>query len=165
MLIYNIILIHSNLEVRDNIYLQNLLYDVWDEYFSDVPRKNFVLAKFGKYSKRQLGCIKYARERTKVKALLKKYEDDILRQDVQSVSIVVLTRHFQSDLVPEYLLISTIAHELCHYTHGFNSPLKRLYKYPHQGGIVKREMVERGLGGILKQSEVWLKENWVGIVA
>ncbi len=151
--------------MRDNIYLQNLLYDVWDEYFSDVPRKNFVLAKFGKYSKRQLGCIKYARERTKVKALLKKYEDDILRQDVQSVSIVVLTRHFQSDLVPEYLLISTIAHELCHYTHGFNSPLKRLYKYPHQGGIVKREMVERGLGGILKQSEVWLKENWVGIVA
>ena len=150
--------------MRDNYYLQNLMYDVWDEYFSDVPRKNFVLAKFGKYSKRQLGCIKYANDGTKVKTLLKKYEEEIGNQDIPSVSIVVLSRYFMDENIPEFLLIATIAHELCHYTHGFNSPLQKRYKHPHQGSVVKKEMINRGLGNILKQSEDWLKENWIEII-
>ena len=140
------------------------MYDIWDDYFSDVPRQNFVLAKFGKYSKRQLGCIKYANERTKVKSLLKKYEGDIVVQDIPSVSIVVLTKYFQDESVPEFLLISTIGHELCHYTHGFNSPLEQRFRYPHQGSIVKKEMIKRGLGKELEDSERWLKENWVKVV-
>jgi len=140
------------------------MFDVWDEYFSDVPRKNFVIAKFGKYSKRQLGCIKYANERTKIKSLLRKYEKDIQSQDVKSVSIIVVTKYFRNELIPEYLLISTIAHELCHYTHGFNSPLTRSYKYPHQGSVVKKEMKKRGLGNILRRSDDWLAKNWIQII-
>ena len=57
---------------RDNKYLENLLYELWEEYFPDVPRKNFVIIKFGKYSKRQLGSIKKANEKTKIKRLMKK---------------------------------------------------------------------------------------------
>ncbi len=140
------------------------MYDIWDDYFSDVPRMNFVLTKFGKYSKRQLGCIKYANDRTKVKTLLKKYEEEILSQDINSVSIIVLTKYFQNEDIPEFLLISTIGHELCHYTHGFNSPIKQQYRYPHQGSIVKKEMISRGLGGVLNESEKWLKSNWVKTV-
>jgi hypothetical protein len=140
------------------------MYDVWEEYFSDVPRKNFVIAKFGKYSTRQLGCIKYASESTRVKTLLKKYEEDIGKQDIDSVSIIVLTKYFSKESVPEFLLVSTLAHEICHYTHGFHSPLDRKYKYPHKGGVVVKEMRRRGLGEVLDRSEYWLKENWINAI-
>ena len=139
------------------------MYEVWEEYFNDVPRKNFVITKFGKYSKRQLGCIKYASDSTKVKMLLKKYEDDINSQDINSVSLILLTRYFTDDLIPEFLLVSTLSHEICHYAHGFHSPLKRKYKYPHKGGVVVKEMRSRGLGEILDKSELWLKDNWIDI--
>ncbi|KKQ03633.1 MAG: hypothetical protein US14_C0033G0001, partial [candidate division WS6 bacterium GW2011_WS6_36_26] len=33
--------------MRDRKYLENLMYDLWEEYFSDIPRKNLVLIKFG----------------------------------------------------------------------------------------------------------------------
>jgi len=140
------------------------MYEVWEEYFNDVPRQNFVISKFGKYSKRQLGCIKYASDSTKVKMLLKKYQEDISSQDINSVSVILLTRYFMDDSVPELLLISTLSHEICHYSHGFHSPLERKYRYPHKGGVVTREMRNRGLGEVLDQSEAWLKDNWINIV-
>ena len=141
------------------------MYEVWEGYFSDVPRKNFVITKFGKYAKRQLGCIKYVRGKTKVKYLLKKYKEEIISQDINTVSIIVLTKYFQDDEIPEYVLISTIAHEISHYAHGFHSPLQQIYEKPHQGGIVKKEMDKRGLKEIQEMSAVWLKENWVNIIS
>jgi hypothetical protein len=140
------------------------MYEVWEEYFNDIPRKNFVLTKFGRYAKRQLGCIKFADEKSKVKSLLKKYKEDISSQDISSVSIIVLTGYFKDLIVPEFVLISTISHEICHYAHGFNSPLPKKYKYPHRGGVVRKEMVNRGLLKIFIESEDWLKENWQSIV-
>jgi hypothetical protein len=140
------------------------MYDVWESHFNDVPRQNFVITKFGKYAKRQLGCIKYATENTKIKSLLRKYEEDILIQDVNSISVILLTRYFINEKVPEYVLYATLSHELCHYTHGFHSPLPKKYKYPHKGGVVKKEMINRGLGEILNKSEYWLKNNWREIV-
>ena len=153
-----------NLDLRDNNYLQNLMYEVWEEYFNDVPRKNFVAAKFGKYAKRQLGCIKYATKNTKVKSLLEKYSEEIDSQDVDSVSIIVLTRYFKNEDVPEYVLVATLAHELCHYAHGFHSPLVKKYKYPHKGGVVNKELKKRGLDDITEKSDIWLKENWLNIL-
>jgi hypothetical protein len=123
-----------------------------------------VLTKFGRYAKRQLGCIKFADEKSKVKSLLKKYKEDISSQDISSVSIIVLTGYFKDLIVPEFVLISTISHEICHYAHGFNSPLPKKYKYPHRGGVVRKEMVNRGLLKIFIESEDWLKENWQSIV-
>lgn len=145
---------------RDNKYLENLLYEIWEEYFSDVPRKNFVLIKFGKYSKRQLGSIKRANSSTRIKSLVQKYKDLMDIQDEKSLSVITLTRHFQDNEIPEYVIVSTIAHELCHYTHGFNSPLPKQFKHPHQGGIVNKEMDNRGLRESRLNTKHWLKENW-----
>ena len=149
---------------RDNRYLENILYEIWEEYFPDVPRKNLVIIKFGKYSKRQLGSIKRANEKTKIKRLLQKYKDLMEIQDEKSISVITITRYFQNEDIPEYVIISTIAHELCHYTHGFNSPLKKQFKYPHQGGIVNKEMDKRGLRDIRIKTRRWLKENWSKLV-
>ncbi len=145
---------------RDNKYLENTLYEIWEKYFPDVPRKNLVIIKFGKYSKRQLGSIKRANEKTKIKRLMQKYKDLLEIQDERSISVITITKYFQNESVPEYVITSTIAHELCHYTHGFNSPLKKQFRYPHQGGIVNKEMDKRGLKDIRTKTKRWLKENW-----
>ncbi len=141
------------------------MYEVWEKYFNDIPRKNFVVTKFGKYAKRQLGCIKYATEKTKIKALLKKYEEEIGVQDIESVSVIILTRYFISDKVPEFVLVSTLSHEICHYAHGFHSPLPKQFRYPHKGGVVEKELFSRGLGNILSKSDAWLKENWLKTIS
>ena len=48
--------------IRDNKYLENLLYDLWENNFCDVARLNLVTIKYGKYSKRQLGSIKMIKD-------------------------------------------------------------------------------------------------------
>ena len=48
------------------------------------------------------------------------------------------------ELIPEYVIDTTVAHELVHYMHGFFSPHQRLYKHPHKGGIVTKELKKRG---------------------
>jgi len=145
---------------RDNKYLENLLYEIWEEYFSDVPRKNFVVIKFGKYSRRQLGSIKRANGSTRIKSIIQKYKDLLDVQDEKGISVITITRYFQNKEIPEYIIVSTIAHELCHYTHGFSSPLPKQFQYPHQGGIVSKEMDKRGLRDMRIATKRWLKKNW-----
>ena len=100
--------------MRDNKYLENILYDLWDNNFCDVPRKNLVVIKFGKYSKRQLGSIKLANRYTKIKRKKKKRREELEVQDEKSVTVITVTRYFQNEIVPEYVIRATIAHELCH---------------------------------------------------
>ena len=150
--------------MRDSKYLENLLYEIWEEYFSDIPRKNFVVIKFGKYSKRQLGSIKRANRSTRIKSLVQKYKDLLEIQDEKSISVITITKYFQNENVPEYVIVSTISHELCHYTHGFNSPLPKQFTYPHQGGVVNREMDKRGLKDIRLETKKWLKKNWTKVI-
>jgi len=150
--------------MRDRKYLENLMYDLWEEYFSDIPRKNLVLIKFGKYSKRQLGSIKLANEYTKIKSLLKKNTDDYEVQDDKRVTVITMTKYFQNELVPEYVVSATIAHELCHYAHGFSSPLDKQFEKPHQGNVINKELAKRGLLESQQLADRWLKDHWVGIV-
>ncbi|KKP91945.1 MAG: hypothetical protein UR96_C0024G0004 [candidate division WS6 bacterium GW2011_GWC1_36_11] len=150
--------------MRDRKYLENLMYDLWEEYFSDIPRKNLVLIKFGKYSKRQLGSIKIANEYTKIKSLLKKNLDDYDVQDDKRVTVITMTKYFQNEIVPEYVVSATIAHELCHYAHGFSSPLEKRFDKPHQGNVINKELAKRGLLESQRLADKWLKDNWVGIV-
>jgi hypothetical protein len=150
---------------RDNKYLENLLYDIWENSFADVARLNLVAIKYGKHSKRQLGSIKLIKDRDTFNKYLQKYN---LRKDMfekSSVSLITITKYFSYSYVPEYVLKSTIAHELCHYTHGFSSPLKKLYQYPHQGSVVKKELQKRDLLDIYLDSKKWLKDNWVSIIS
>lgn len=150
--------------MRDNKYLENILYDLWDNHFCDVPRKNLVVIKFGKYSKRQLGSIKLANRYTKIKGLMKKRREELEVQDEKSVTVITVTRYFQNEIVPEFVIRATIAHELCHYTHGFQSPLEKRFDHPHRGNVIKKELAKRDLLDQEKETEKWLKENWLKIV-
>jgi len=150
--------------MRDNKYLENLLYDLWDNHFCDVPRKNLVVIKFGKYSKRQLGSIKLANKYTKIKGLMRKRKEELEVQDEKSVTVITVTRYFQNEIVPEFVIRATIAHELCHYTHGFQSPLEKRFDHPHRGNVIKKELAKRDLLDQEKETEKWLKENWLKIV-
>ncbi len=145
---------------RNNDWLENLMYHLWENHFNDIPRKNLVLIKFGRRAKRQLGCIKWVRGNTKVKGLLKKRKDDHAVQDDKRVSLIIITALFRDKKVPKYVVEATIAHEMIHYAHGFHSPLKQLYRHPHKGGIIRKEMEARGLSSLWRRSKRWLKKKW-----
>ncbi len=147
-----------------NIELQNLLYELWEKHFDDVPRKNLVIVKFGKFSKQRLGSIKWVRELKGVKSFYKKFEQEHKVQDDKRITLITLTRYFTREEVPDFLVRTTLAHEITHYCHGFNSPLEKKYKFPHQGRIIEKELKRRGLGKEYDMSEKWLKENWKKII-
>ncbi len=65
---------------------------------------------------------------------------------------------FKDENVPVGVVYYTIAHELCHYAHGFSSTNKRLFKHPHHGGIINRELTERGAQELIPIFKSWLKE-------
>lgn len=151
--------------MRDEKFLENLLYEIWENHFCDIPRKNFVIIKFGKYSKRQLGSIKLANRNTKIKGIMRKKRSDYEVQDDKSITVITLTRYFQNETIPEFVIRSTIAHELCHYAHGFNSPLQKRFQKPHQGSVINKELEKRGLLEKQKETDTWLKENWLDIIS
>lgn len=151
--------------MRNNEFLENILYDLWENHFCDIPRKNFVLIKYGKYSKRQLGSIKLANRNTKIKGLLKKKKDEYISQDDKSITVITVTRYFKNESIPEFIVRATVAHELCHYAHGFNSPLEKRFQKPHQGSIIKKELAFRGLLEDQIKADKWLKENWLDIIS
>ncbi len=147
---------------RTNKWLIERLYYIWENYFADVPRKNLVLIKFGRNSNRQLGSIKWARKNTRIKGLMKskKLQEFYNSQDDKRITVITITKKFQDETIPDYVIDNTIAHEICHYVHGFSSPLKQQYRTPHQGGIIKRELSGRGFADTHKKAKKWIKDNW-----
>ncbi len=145
---------------RDITYLEETMFQLWDNHFSDVPRKNLVLIHFGKYSSRRLGSIKWADRNTRIKSLLRKKKDFLKIDDDERITVITVTKYFEDKYIPDHVVDLTIAHEMVHYAHGFHSPLPKLYSLPHQGGVVKKELQKRGLGDMLKRSDEWLKDNW-----
>lgn len=144
---------------RDDTWLEEKMYDLWEEHFADVPRINHVLIKFSKRSRRQLGAIGWLQTKTKK---LSKMLAQSAPADDERVSLINITGYFKDPFIPEAVVLGTIAHELCHYAHGFNSPLKQIYDHPHKGGIIRKEMQARGLINIYKEAKSWLKTNWAG---
>ena len=151
--------------IRDNKFLENLLYDIWENHFCDVARLNLVTIKYGKHSKRQLGSIKLIKDMDTFEKYINKYNLSKELFENPSVSLITITRYFSYDYVPEYVIKATIVHELCHYTHGFSSPLEKLYKHPHKGGIIKKEFQKRELLDIYIDSKKWIKENWISVIS
>ena len=111
--------------MRDDIWLKVKLDSIWEMLFPEVIKPNNVNVLFKGKSLRRFGCIK------------KKKKD----------SIIEINSLFRDERVPEYIIDITLAHELVHYSHGFNSPLPKKYQYPHKGGIVDKELIKRGFGG------------------
>lgn len=147
--------------MRDNIWLEEKLNKIWQTYFSDVPRENEVIIKFGCKARTRLGSIRSAKS--------KEYE---IKKNINKPraprpapnTLIMITGYFKDETVPEYIIDLTIAHELCHYAHGFSSPLPQLYKYPHQGGLVDKELEKRGLLRELQKQKKWLKLEWPKII-
>lgn len=132
--------------LRNQVWLDDLLDDTWDQYFSEVPQDNPVRIVFGKRAKRQLGSIR------------------LDRNDL-NVSIITMNGLFRDPAIPEFVVQSTLVHELIHYAHGFNSPLAQKHAHPHAGGVIRAEYAERGLEELYTRQKRWLKANWPGIVA
>ncbi len=151
--------------MRDNKYLEQLLYDIWETSFCDIPRLNAVVIKYGKYSRRQLGSIKMIKEKEILDRYIEKFKIDKDNLEEYSVSLITITKYFSQPLVPEFVIKATIVHELCHYAHGFNSPLKKQFDHPHRGNVIKKEFNKRDLLDIYLQSKKWLKQNWISVVS
>lgn len=130
---------------RDEKWLQQILDKVWDTCFADVPQVNDVKIGFGRKAKRRLGSIS-------------------LHPQDRHVTLITINPLFQRPDVPEFVVESTIFHELTHYAHGFNSPLTQAQVHPHAGGVMKREYAERGMLELYQLQKRWLKDNWPRIV-
>ena len=133
--------------MRDNIWLEKKIKEIWGLYFVDIKRLNDINIHFGRKAKRRLASIRQKN-----------------RYNKQSDTEIKVTGYFKDERVPEFVVDVTIAHELCHYAHGFASPLPQFSKFPHRGDLVDNELITRGLGEELKNQEKWLENNWNGIV-
>ena len=127
----------GRLNIRNNAWLLARLDYLWSNYFSDISQDNPVFISFGKYSKFRLGSIKY--------------------DPRKGSSQITITAMFKDPSIPVEVIDHTIAHELCHYTHGFSSPKAQMHKYPHSGGVIKRELSERNLGHLYDIYQAWVK--------
>lgn len=123
--------------MRDDTWLLSRLDHLWSEYFNDVPQINPVFIKFGRYSRLRLGSIKLEPRSNK--------------------TFITITGMFKKEAIPQSVVDHTIAHELCHYVHGFSSPHKRLHRFPHEGGIIKKEMESRGMIHLFNSYKEWIK--------
>lgn len=123
--------------MRDDKWLLSRLDYLWTEHFSDVPQINPVFIKFGRFSRLRLGSIKLDPRTNK--------------------TYITITGMFKQAQIPQEVVDHTIVHELCHYVHGFSSPHRRLHRFPHEGGIIKKEMENRGLTYLFLAYKEWIK--------
>lgn len=121
---------------NDNWLLSRLDY-IWSNYFSDIPQVNPVFIRFGRFARLRFGSIRLDKKTNK--------------------TYIIISGMFKDDKVPKEVIDHTIAHELCHYTHGFSSPYKRLHKFPHEGGVIKKEIENRGLIDLYKEYRKWIR--------
>ena len=129
--------------MRDSDWLQKKLNDIWSNHFKDIPKNNIVKIRFKGKWKNKFGHIRMLKDKS---------------------TEIVVNGFFRREEIPEYIVDLTIAHELIHYSHGFHSPLPRMYRYPHQGGIVNRELKKRGFGQLLKDERKWIKGDWLNLI-
>jgi len=128
--------------MRDDYWLAERLNQIWMLLFPEVERKNNVVIRFKGKWKNKFGHIKK----------LKNNDTEI-----------IINSMFKDMKVPEYIIDLTIAHELVHYMHGFNSPHEKMFKHPHKGNIVDKELVRRGFGHLLRKEKQFFKNEWINI--
>jgi hypothetical protein len=125
---------------RNQQWLEERLAFVWQRAFPDLEPVNEVVIAYGQRARTRLGSIRMSRDK--------------------KTSKILINRLFQNEEVPVEIVDVTIAHELTHYLHGFSSPLKQLYRTPHAGGVVDKELKKRGFGATLVMQKKWLAEQW-----
>jgi len=142
--------------MRDHNWLVDQLNYLLNAYFGDVKISNPIEIKFGREAKYRFGSIKLYKPRgTKGLRGLGRLIGSVAKP---TKSIITITSMFASESVPVHVVRYTICHELCHYAHGFSSANKRLFKHPHHGGIVNKELTTRGAQNLIFEFKKWLKE-------
>ncbi|HEY5601088.1 MAG TPA: hypothetical protein VIK81_03280 [Patescibacteria group bacterium] len=131
--------------MRNNAWLIQILEDIYKNYFSDVPQVNPIKIQFSRAAKFRFGSIR----------LVKK---GIFQPKGEQTSLILVSGMFKDESIGEDVIKCTIAHELVHYVHGFSSNLPRRFSYPHQGGIINRELRRRGLTNLIVAYKKWLRE-------
>jgi len=127
--------------MRDDKWLFGQLDEIWETFFPDMPQDNDVRIVWGRKARQRLGSI--SRDQTN-----------------QDGTLITINSLFKSNQVPDFVVQATIAHELAHYAHGFHSPIEQKFDKPHEGGIVHKELDDRGARKLEVMSKKWLKENW-----
>ncbi len=122
--------------MRDDLWLEKRLNKIWDKYFPDIKKANPVVVRFGREALYRFGSIRLN-----------------LRD---KVSYITINGQFRNPKFPTQVIDHTLAHELVHYTQGFSSDNPRLHQYPHRGGVIDKELRERGLNHL-----VLFYKNWV----
>jgi len=140
------------ISIRDDNWLEGRLENIWRAFFNDIPKSN-VAIKWGRRARNRLGSI----SRQKAGNSFWSY---LAIADEGTPTIITINSLFKAEQIPSYVVDMVIAHEVCHYAHGFNSPLPQRFDTPHAHGIIAKEMIERGLGTTLKMQKKWIKENW-----
>ena len=120
--------------------LTGYLYFIWHTYFADTPRVNEVHIAYSYPWKSRLGLIRLSLDNT--------------------LTFIGINTLLQHPHVPDYVLLTTIAHELVHYKHGFGSPLPRRYKHPHANGVVDHELEAHQLGDPIRLCNEWIDQYW-----
>ncbi len=124
--------------MRDDNWLKQRLNEIWDLRFINVPRVNQINIMFKGKWKTKFGHIKLK----------------------NNITEIVINSLFKHEEVPQYIIDLTIAHELVHYSHGFQSLLERKFNYPHQGGIVRKELKKRGFRGAMELERKIFRKEW-----
>jgi len=148
--------------MRSNTWLKEQLDILLKNYFSDIKITNPIEIKFGREAKYRFGSIKLIGhkgiKRTKgIKGKFSIFKSQLSIPKIPQKSVVTITSLFAKEQVPVGVVRYTIAHELCHYAHGFSSQNKRLFKHPHHGGIVNKELKDRGAEDLIGAFKKWLK--------
>ena len=139
--------------MRSNGWLKEQLDFLLKTYFPDVKITNPIEIKFGREAKYRFGSIRLVKPRG-LRGLrrLRGFGGKIPQK-----SVITITSLFAKESIPVDVVRYTMAHELCHYAHGFSSQNRRMFKYPHHGGIVNKELKERGAESLILAFKKWLK--------
>lgn len=154
--------------MRDNNWLKAELQNLLKKYFSEVKITNPIEIRFGREAKYRFGSIKLMKGSRGTRGIRRQFSIFNHRLSISkgpAKSIITITSMFRNQNIPVEVVEHTIAHELCHYAHGFSSTNKRLFKFPHHGGIVDAELKRRGAGDLITAYKKWLKDYRKTILA
>lgn len=134
--------------MRSDRWLNDQLQQILFKYFSNIKISNPLEIKWGREAKYRFGSIRLIKPKG-IKLLS--------RRSHPQRSVITITSMFRDENIPEKVIEYTICHELCHYAHGFSSSNRRLFRHPHHGGVINRELTERGAEELIAAFKKWLK--------
>lgn len=150
--------------MRDHAWLEKQLKYLLVRYFGNIRLTNPIEVKFGRDAKFRFGSIKLVKPRG-LRVLRGFRSLRRIKQDQPQKSLITITGMFRDESIPAGVVHYTLAHELCHYAHGFSSTNKKLFRFPHHGGVINRELTERGAQALIPVFKAWLKEYRKQIMA